>query len=352
MNKPRKEHLRRTYMEITSEVLESYYGKKLKSTLKEAKKIDVPFPDKHTTYQYAAAKLSGLNIVDGDDQHAFYATHPNLSDQQIGDIVNFVGMDLMLYDLFMENSKVFRFREALTLKLLETNIQKVDSFFLKLPFESIIISLEQPIAMVNPQSNQKGEIFNEIYLHIETIESEGKEFKTLYMIAIDNTGVFDHGHDNVLIMVETIGEGDILSQLSNMSKNEYSHRKAYALNELVMSMLLYLNSSDPDINPVLPQKSPYEKLLRAKGRGTSSLEHLSVGDSITIDRNWNQPTETEGIKGENKRITPTWIVRGHFRNQAHGKNFQERKITWIEPYVKGDMSKEIHGKSYDAKYEN
>lgn len=29
------------------------------------------------------------------------------------------------------------------------------------------------------------------------------------------------------------------------------------------------------------------------------------------------------------------LMRGHFRNQAHGPKMTERKIIWVRPYLKG-----------------
>lgn len=43
-----------------------------------------------------------------------------------------------------------------------------------------------------------------------------------------------------------------------------------------------------------------------------------------------------GEKSETGRVyTHRWIVRGHWRNQAHGKNHAQRRITWVPSYTKG-----------------
>ncbi|WP_422759203.1 hypothetical protein [Paenarthrobacter sp. C1] len=43
-----------------------------------------------------------------------------------------------------------------------------------------------------------------------------------------------------------------------------------------------------------------------------------------------------GAKSETGRVyTHRWIVRGHWRNQAHGKNRTQRRITWVPSYTKG-----------------
>jgi hypothetical protein len=41
-------------------------------------------------------------------------------------------------------------------------------------------------------------------------------------------------------------------------------------------------------------------------------------------------------RGERKGApTIQWIVRGHWRNQPHGKDRAERRRIWIQPYWKG-----------------
>lgn len=30
-----------------------------------------------------------------------------------------------------------------------------------------------------------------------------------------------------------------------------------------------------------------------------------------------------------------WLVRGHWRQQAHGPGRTQRRATWIDPYIKG-----------------
>lgn len=40
------------------------------------------------------------------------------------------------------------------------------------------------------------------------------------------------------------------------------------------------------------------------------------------------------------------MVRGHWRNQACGKNMQDRERKWIQPYLKGPEDGEAFSKVY------
>lgn len=53
-------------------------------------------------------------------------------------------------------------------------------------------------------------------------------------------------------------------------------------------------------------------------------------------------TQTQGSgKPAEPRLTVRFLVRGHWRNQAYGKNHQQHRPTWIAPYVKGPEDKPI-----------
>lgn len=49
-----------------------------------------------------------------------------------------------------------------------------------------------------------------------------------------------------------------------------------------------------------------------------------------------------GERTETGRVyTHRWVVRGHWRNQAHGKNHAQRRITWVPSYTKGPAGKPL-----------
>lgn len=39
--------------------------------------------------------------------------------------------------------------------------------------------------------------------------------------------------------------------------------------------------------------------------------------------------------------THRWIVSGHWRNQACGEGYSERKLVWVSPHVKGPENKPL-----------
>ena len=51
-------------------------------------------------------------------------------------------------------------------------------------------------------------------------------------------------------------------------------------------------------------------------------------------------------KGAGLKNAYQFMVRGHWRNQAHGKGRKDRKYIWIQPYLKGQDMAEILDKPY------
>jgi hypothetical protein len=44
---------------------------------------------------------------------------------------------------------------------------------------------------------------------------------------------------------------------------------------------------------------------------------------------------------------PRWLVRGHWRNQAHGEGRALHKMLWVEPFEKGkDLAERLEDKNY------
>ncbi len=70
-----------------------------------------------------------------------------------------------------------------------------------------------------------------------------------------------------------------------------------------------------------------------------------VGTDVTVDSEIREIVRTEGTGGY--RLTYRVLVRGHWRNQAHGPARALRKRKWIEPHVRGtELPTPVVGHSY------
>lgn len=116
---------------------------------------------------------------------------------------------------------------------------------------------------------------------------------------------------------------------------------------VLIGVVYYVTHSQADV--VLADASPsYQRLrarmLKAKGkkrkklseklRGAKPLQRIVLGGQYTIDRK-RDPEIEEGI-GIGKKLACRFWVSGHYRNQPHGKGRKERRLIWIEPFMKGE----------------
>lgn len=72
---------------------------------------------------------------------------------------------------------------------------------------------------------------------------------------------------------------------------------------------------------------------------------FAVGTDVTVDTEMREILRTEGTPGYS--LTYRTLVRGHWRNQAHGPGRALRTRKWIEPHVRGaDLPTQVVGHTY------
>lgn len=115
------------------------------------------------------------------------------------------------------------------------------------------------------------------------------------------------------------------------------------LRRLVINFALYLSSPNPDIEPTRPQQPAWGSPTSASEAGPqrstvrvrrSSRKGGKKKEKPTAQRYelWDVGRTVERLR---RRTSATDIlVRGHFRNQAHGAGRTLRRIIWIEPHVR------------------
>jgi hypothetical protein len=132
------------------------------------------------------------------------------------------------------------------------------------------------------------------------------------------------------------------------SVGEGNADKAIPWMRIVINSMLYLESegADVDRSPDLPdRKARRLASIKAKKQRTDFIEKnrhpwslVRIGHNLTIH---------EGIKKASGELRSRFIVRGHWRNQAHGPNLSLRKRKWIQPHWKGpDWADVMEGRIY------
>lgn len=114
------------------------------------------------------------------------------------------------------------------------------------------------------------------------------------------------------------------------------------LRRLVINFCLYLSSPNPDIEPTRPQQpawgsaapgpEPGPQRSTVRVRRSSRKGKKKDKSAAPLYELWDVGRTVERLR---RHSTATDIlVRGHFRNQAHGIGRTLRRIIWIEPHIR------------------
>ena len=154
------------------------------------------------------------------------------------------------------------------------------------------------------------------------------------------------------------GEDTIGDLLGEQAGESVFYTSGLPFFRLLVNAILYLASNDPDVKAMASPRSDLQKKLdsassRAKKKrlrnaiGKSShLDGSSVGSElqpINVHKIDSVPLGAQGVTGT---LTKRFLVRGHWRNQAHGAGLKQRKLMYIQPHFKGPEVGEIQNKPY------
>lgn len=124
----------------------------------------------------------------------------------------------------------------------------------------------------------------------------------------------EEGNDNALQFIK-----------EHEDKNKYpNNADLHNLVRFVVSIILYINTGI-DEAPVI---KPKPKLFKTD----TSIPVCMLGTVISLNK--GKYGISKGMSTHEIKVLK-WPVRGHFRQQACGKNHKEHKIVWIEPFFKG-----------------
>jgi hypothetical protein len=92
-------------------------------------------------------------------------------------------------------------------------------------------------------------------------------------------------------------------------------------------MALWLLSSQPGLT---------SSIRRVQNRGDERRAKRTGRDhSVRVVRLRHQPPATEGNENATRTYRHRWTVAGHWRNQAVGQQWSERRPIYINSYLKG-----------------
>ena len=134
----------------------------------------------------------------------------------------------------------------------------------------------------------------------------------------------------------------------NMENDEMFFGPGLRFMRIVANSLLYLASSSPDVSGELRAA---DKVLDIHAGASSKArkEHDRLKRSFAADPYIEVGASIPPLdagSGPSSPLETRFLVRGHWRNQAHGPGMSERKLIRIEPHWKGPDMADIVSNDY------
>ncbi|GAA1308923.1 hypothetical protein [Saccharothrix xinjiangensis] len=140
----------------------------------------------------------------------------------------------------------------------------------------------------------------------------------------DNEMTLHHGN--------TIADLDLIGQLTTLVVGQA------VVPWMKVLYAAWLLMTQPGISET-EQVTPNRRLQRREAReGVRSSEVRIVH---VHRRHRDKPTGSQSSGSGERRYTVRWLVRGHWRNQAHGPDRSLRRLVWINPQVRGPQDKPL-----------
>lgn len=222
------------------------------------------------------------------------------------------------------NHKVFRVEEQLTHELFLTDVSKVDSSFLQLPYPCFCITFP-----FTTQLTIRKKVIQSVYVSERMHLSSGNQenYRVLELLYLCEGDLLDH-------QLFEVREGNLLKQIQGTIEewypgNELAQQETRVNISFLLGVLLYMNSREVVYKDLFP-------LVFAKKKD-SKFPVCALGFGIPLNKELHRSTANSAADIKREIQVLKWTVRGHFRHYTPENNtrWKEKKTTWIRPYLKG-----------------
>ena len=263
----------------------------------------------NTPYRLSQNKLPRGAVVQGDDDPLWYANEAP-----------------WLLAWARDGYNVFDLSPDFVAAMLLTDPSEIDLPSLKLPFRGMLFMIPGGFA-----TGAEGTSYTKIHV-VETddsrifdpngVPSDGEKRPAIVVYAADGTHLLStvapRADLSWAVLEELPGDDDAL---------DLDKEARTTIQRVVLGTIAYATAVDRAVTERFPAASK-------KRRDQPSIAHWTIGRTIKID-----PELVRLARGGAReiafRIKSRFVVRGHYRNQAHGPNRALRTLKWISPHFKG-----------------
>jgi len=362
--------------EESSKMIHSYVQLPLIPFYEVIDTLNEQLKNKYTAFPYDSACIAYAEHI-----FAELKKHTNAVKGGVSELRSRFWDIYMPYMFYKSGKKVFRPTKDLVHMLVDTELKNLDAFFVQSPFKCIFIAIPPEVKLMNPFNLPIDglyiAVFNKDEIHFDGFSEEFQKYekyensKNVVICAVSDTILpLDDPRETMYYWNIALHDGDLFEQIDAIlerydkeyQKKDYDrcnkdYDRTFLENILSFSIntLLYINSKDPKEFGFTPIKKANTQNLKNKAKirkaqKKTQIPYYTIGQNITIDHSYRNVIKMyEKESSHQRKLVGKWVVRGHWRNQAHGKDFKNRKIIWIQPFVKGEEFAEVLEKEYVVK---
>lgn len=211
------------------------------------------------------------------------------------------------------------------------------------PWKSFMIEIPEGIlTAVNPRTNTESSL-RRVFVQ-QLVDDKGELVWNFIAESNDALQLWRHGLSTRDCLVFDDGRNtvDWSEAAFTESIETQDERVILLVGRLIVSTCLSL--SDPTNFHEQKKTKGRGKRWRVSGSGPE-IRTFVLGRPIKIDCRQSIRDFIHNRKQEGSRLTVQFLVRGHWKNQAHGPGHSLRKLIHIEPYWKGPEEARIVTKS-------
>lgn len=261
----------------------------------------------NTPYKLSQSKLERPVAAQGEDEPLWYA-----------------GEAPWLLAWARDGYNVFDLSPDFVAAMLLTDPSEIDLPSLKLPFRGMLFMIPDKFAV-----GAEGTSYNKIHVvetddsrifNADVVPEDGEKRPAIAIYATDGT--------RILSTVAPRAElsWTALEELPDDVAFDLDKEARATIQRVVFGALAYATAVDRAVTERFPDQK--------KRRDQPSIAHWTIGRTIKIDPELVRVARS-GAREIAFRIKSRFVVRGHYRNQAHGPNRALRTMKWIAPHWKG-----------------
>jgi hypothetical protein len=263
----------------------------------------------NTPYRLSQSKLERAAAVQGEeDEPLFYANEAP-----------------WLLAWARDGYNVFDLSPDFVAAMLLTDPREVDLPSLALPFRGMLFMIPDQFA-----TGAEGTSYTKIHV-VETDDSRTFDGESAAEDVEKHPAIAIYATDGARILSTIVLRADLswaaIEDLPDEVALDVDREARRTIQRIVLGALAYATAVDRAVTERFPD-------AKKKRRDEPSIAHWTIGRTIKID-----PQLVRVARGGAReiafRIKSRFVVRGHYRNQAHGPNRSLRTSKWIAPHWKG-----------------